>query len=113
MKPTAPGSLASGIAAVCCSPPAAAHYSRNHAAGRVSQVFTYDTTATVMDDGWDPATEYSDGIIAMSQMYETLTRYDAAAHQVEPLLATSWSSADGGKTWTFTCGAGCASTPAG
>jgi len=55
-----------------------------------SQVFTYDTTATVMDDGWDPATEYSDGIIAMSQMYETLTRYDAATHRVEPLLATSW-----------------------
>jgi peptide/nickel transport system substrate-binding protein len=66
-----------------------------------SQVFTYDTTATVMDDGWDPATEYSDGIIAMSQMYETLTRYDAAMHRVEPLLATSWSSADGGKLWTF------------
>jgi peptide/nickel transport system substrate-binding protein len=66
-----------------------------------SQVFTYDTTATVMDDGWDPATEYSDGIIAMSQMYETLTRYDAAKHAVEPLLATSWSSADNGLTWTF------------
>ncbi len=66
-----------------------------------SQVFTYDTTATVMDDGWDPATEYSDGIIAMSQMYETLTRYNAAAHRVEPLLATSWSSADNGKLWTF------------
>ncbi len=66
-----------------------------------SQVFTYDTTATVMDDGWDPATEYSDGIIAMSQMYETLTRYDAVTHRVEPLLATSWSSADNGKLWTF------------
>ena len=66
-----------------------------------SKVFTYDTTATVMDDGFDPATEYSDGIIAMSQMYETLTRYDATAHRVEPLLATSWSSAGNGKTWTF------------
>jgi len=66
-----------------------------------SQVFTYDTTATVMDDGWDPATEYSDGIIAMSQMYETLTRWDPATHAVAPLLATSWSSTDGGKTWTF------------
>jgi peptide/nickel transport system substrate-binding protein len=66
-----------------------------------SQVFTYDTTAVVMDDGWDPATEYSNGIIAMSQMYETLTRYDAATHTVEPLLATSWSSADNGRLWTF------------
>jgi peptide/nickel transport system substrate-binding protein len=66
-----------------------------------SQVFTYDTTATVMDDGWDPATEYSDGIIAMSQMYETLTRYDTATHTLQPLLATSWSSTDKGLTWTF------------
>ena len=41
-------------------------------------MFTYDTTAPVMVDGWDPATEYSDGIIAMSEMYETLTRYNSA-----------------------------------
>ena len=54
-----------------------------------------------MVDGWDPATEYSDGIIAMSEMYETLTRYNSATDAVEPLLATSWTSADGGKTWTF------------
>ena len=67
----------------------------------VSKVFTYDTNTPVMVDGWDPATEYSDGIIAMSEMYETLTRYNSATHTVGPLLATSWSSADGGKTWTF------------
>jgi peptide/nickel transport system substrate-binding protein len=66
-----------------------------------SQVFTYDTNATVMDDGWDPATEYSDGIIAMSQMYETLTRYNPATHTIEPLLATSWSHSANGLTWTF------------
>jgi peptide/nickel transport system substrate-binding protein len=67
----------------------------------VNRVFTYDTTAPVMVDGWDPATEYSDGIIAMSEMYETLTRYNSATDTVGPMLATSWSSADGGKTWTF------------
>ena len=66
-----------------------------------SQVFTYDTTAPVMVDGWDPATEYSDGIIAMSEMYETLTHYDSATNTVQPLLATSWTSSDNGKTWTF------------
>jgi peptide/nickel transport system substrate-binding protein len=66
-----------------------------------SQVFTYDTTSTVMDDGWDPATEYSNGVIAMTQMYETLTRWNPAKHTVEPLLATSWSSSDKGLTWTF------------
>lgn len=64
-------------------------------------MFTYDTTAPVMADGWDPATEYSDGIIAMINMYETLTRYDTATHSVKPLLATSWSDTDQGKTWTF------------
>ena len=66
-----------------------------------SDVFTYDTTSPVMVDGWDPATEYSDGVIAMSQMYETLTHYNPATHTIEPLLATSWTSADGAKTWTF------------
>ena len=66
-----------------------------------SSVFTYDTTAAVMVDGWDPATEYSDGNIAMSEMYETLTHYDPATKTIEPQLATSWTSADGAKTWTF------------
>ena len=91
------------VALVVVAPLAAAcggSYGAKHAPA-ASQVFTYDTTATVMDDGWDPATEYSNGIIAMTQMYETLTRYNAVTHQVDPLLATHWSSADGGKTWTF------------
>jgi len=54
-----------------------------------------------MDDGWDPATEYSNGIIAMSNMYETLTRYNSVTHSVGPLLATSWSKSPNGLTWTF------------
>src|SRR5579863_10461369 len=66
-----------------------------------NQVFTYDTTAPVMVDGWDPATEYSDGIIAMSEMYETLTHYNQATGAIQPELATSWAPADVGKTWTF------------
>ena len=101
MKPHRAGLLASGSAllvllAACggSSQPTTHQQASN-------QVFTYDTTAPVMVDGWDPATEYSDGILAMSNMYETLTRYDSATHSVKPLLATSWSSADQGKTWTF------------
>ena len=54
-----------------------------------AQVFTYDTYTQVMVDGWDPATEYSNGIIAMSNMYETLTRYNPVTHRVGPLLATN------------------------
>ena len=66
-----------------------------------STVFTYDTYTQVMVDGWDPATEYSNGIIAMSNMYETLTRYNPVTHAVDPLLATSWSHSSDGLTWTF------------
>jgi peptide/nickel transport system substrate-binding protein len=66
-----------------------------------NQVFTYDTYTGVMIDGWDPATEYSNGIIAMSNMYETLTRYNPVTHSVGPLLATSWSKSANGLTWTF------------
>jgi peptide/nickel transport system substrate-binding protein len=87
--------LLMGLAACGGSSPSAGQQQASN------QVFTYDTTAPVMVDGWDPATEYSDGIIAMSEMYETLTRYDSATHTVKPLLATSWSSAANGLTWTF------------
>jgi peptide/nickel transport system substrate-binding protein len=62
--------------------------------------FSYSTTSQVMI-GWDPSTGYSNEIIAMNNMYETLTRYNPTTKKVDPLLATSWSSADGGKTWTF------------
>ena len=66
-----------------------------------SKVFTYDTYTQVMVDGWDPATEYSNGIIAMSNMYETLTHYNPVTHAVDPELATSWSHTANGLTWTF------------
>jgi peptide/nickel transport system substrate-binding protein len=66
-----------------------------------NQTFTYDTYTGVMIDGWDPATEYSNGIIAMSEMYQTLTHYNPATHKIDPLLATTWKSSADGKTWTF------------
>jgi len=71
------------------------------AAPTASKVFTYDTYTQVMVDGWDPATEYSNGIIAMSNMYQTLTHYNPVTHQVDPLLATSWTHSPNGLTWTF------------
>jgi peptide/nickel transport system substrate-binding protein len=72
-----------------------------NASAASNATFTYDTYTQVMVDGWDPATEYSNGIIAMSEMYETLTRYNPVTRKVDPLLATSWASSDGAKTWTF------------
>jgi peptide/nickel transport system substrate-binding protein len=69
--------------------------------GAPTATFTYDTYTNVMV-GWDPSTAYSNEIIAMSNMYETLTRYDSATQSVKPMLATSWTSSKDGKTWTFT-----------
>ena len=63
--------------------------------------FTYDVNSQVMI-GWDPATGYSNEIIAMNNMYEQLTKYNSQTQQVEPLLATSWTTSPNGLTWTFT-----------
>ena len=69
--------------------------------GAASATFTYDTWSEVMVS-WDPATSYSNEVIAMSNMYETLTRYDSQTQTVKPLLATKWTSSGDAKTWTFT-----------
>jgi peptide/nickel transport system substrate-binding protein len=65
-----------------------------------ADTFTYSVNSEVMI-GWDPATGYSNEVIALHNMYETLTRYNAETQQVEPLLATSWESSEDGLTWTF------------
>lgn len=67
--------------------------------------FVYAYHLDVVTD-WDPATSYSNEIIAMQNIYESLTTYDASTKKVMPKLATEWSQADGGKTWTFTLRAG-------
>jgi peptide/nickel transport system substrate-binding protein len=70
------------------------------AQGAGSQTFTYDDSTQIMV-GWDPATDYSEELVAFSNMYEGLTRYDSTTRTVKPLLATSWARANGGKKWTF------------
>src|SRR5262245_38567645 len=57
--------------------------------------FTYSVYTEVMI-GWDPATGYSNEVIALHNIYETLTRYNADTQEVEPLLAESWESSDDG-----------------
>lgn len=66
-----------------------------------SDTFTYSVNSEVMI-GWDPSTDYSNEVIAMQNMYESLTRYNADTQEVEPLLATEWSSNADGTEWTFT-----------
>ncbi|MEV4111153.1 ABC transporter substrate-binding protein [Nonomuraea sp. NPDC049695] len=62
--------------------------------------FVYVPNLDVVTD-WDPATSYSNEIMAMQNIYEGLTRYNSQSRKAEPRLATEWSSADGGKEWTF------------
>ncbi|MBF8185953.1 ABC transporter substrate-binding protein [Nonomuraea sp. K274] len=62
--------------------------------------FVYAPNLDVVTD-WDPATSYSNEIVAMSNIYEGLTRYDAEAREAVPLLATEWTSSGDGKEWTF------------
>jgi len=94
--------LASGTALALLLAACAGGSSTTSSVPRIANAtFTYDTYTQVVVDGMDPATEYSNAIIAMSNMYETLTRYNQATHQVDPLLATSWTHSANGLTWTF------------
>ncbi len=71
------------------------------AAGGEQTVCVYDTT-WMPYTSLDPSKEFWQNLYAY-QVYETLTVIDASAeHLVKPLLATSWESSEGGKTWTFT-----------
>lgn len=70
-------------------------------ASSANATFTYGAFTQVMV-GWDPSTDYSNEIIAMNNMYQTLTHYNSQTGQVEPELATSWKKAANAKTWTFT-----------
>jgi peptide/nickel transport system substrate-binding protein len=69
-------------------------------AGVVDTNFTMAYTSEIMV-GWDPSDSYSNEVIAMQNMYETLTRYNSDTQTVEPLLATSWTSNPEGTEWTF------------
>ena len=86
------GAPASASAAPSASPAASAG---------TGAMFTYGSHTQVVTD-LDPATSYSNEVIAMHNVYETLTRYDAASQSLKPALATSWTSSADGMTWTFT-----------
>lgn len=49
----------------------------------------------------DPSSEYSNGIMTLQNVYETLTRYNEETGEVDPLLATKWTASEDGMTWVF------------
>ena len=61
-------------------------------------VYTYGSEVTIF---WDPSDSYSDEIIWMHNVYETLLRYDPFTDGFEPILAESYEISEDGLTWTF------------
>ncbi len=49
----------------------------------------------------DPSIEYSNGLMVLQNVYETLTHYNSETGNVDPMLATEWSSNEDGTVWTF------------
>jgi peptide/nickel transport system substrate-binding protein len=50
---------------------------------------------------WDPSVEFSNGIIVMHNLYETLLRYWPEEDRFEYVLATAYEKSNDGLTWTF------------
>ena len=49
----------------------------------------------------DPRSENSNGVMVLHNVYETLTHYNAETGEVEPLLATDWTTNEDGTVWVF------------
>ncbi|UFJ40769.1 ABC transporter substrate-binding protein [Brevibacillus humidisoli] len=50
---------------------------------------------------WDPSDSYSNEIVAMNNMYETLLRYNPKDQSFDKVLAEEYKVTDDGLTWTF------------
>ncbi|MGB9553282.1 MAG: ABC transporter substrate-binding protein, partial [bacterium] len=50
---------------------------------------------------WDPAVEFSNGVMILHNVYETLLRYEPLEDKFTPVLATDYSHSEDGLTWTF------------
>jgi len=50
---------------------------------------------------WDPTEGFSNEVIVMNNLYETLVRYDSVTGEFEPILAERYESSADGLTWTF------------
>ncbi|GII91866.1 ABC transporter substrate-binding protein [Sinosporangium siamense] len=76
------------------------------ASGKVREsTFVYVQNLEVVTE-WDPAVSYSNEIIAMQNIYESLTIYNPVTRKAGPRLATSWTASPDSKTWTFTLRSG-------
>jgi len=51
---------------------------------------------------WDPSICFSDGIIVLNNVYETLLKFDPSTEEFEGVLATNYTQSDDGLSWNFT-----------
>jgi peptide/nickel transport system substrate-binding protein len=84
------------LLATACSEPAAVRQPRVG-----ESAFVYVSNLELITD-WDPGSSYSNEIMAMQNIYETLTLWNPVTKKSSPRLATSWRSTADGRTWTFT-----------
>jgi peptide/nickel transport system substrate-binding protein len=64
------------------------------------QFAVYATHSEIMTN-YDPAIEFSNGIMVHNLIYEQLLRYDPKTKETIPMLAESYSVSDDAMTWTF------------
>ncbi|MEV4297891.1 ABC transporter substrate-binding protein [Microbispora rosea] len=55
---------------------------------------------------WDPASSYSNEVVAMENIYDSLTTYNPRTRRAAPRLAERWQTSSDGKLWTFTLRSG-------
>lgn len=67
--------------------------------------FVYLHNFDIVTD-WDPASSHSSEIIALQNIYDSLTVYNPRTRRASPRLAESWQASPDGKTWTFTLRSG-------
>lgn len=73
---------------------------QSDAGGEQPQIAFYAFNSEPILD-WDPSVEYSNGIVVLNNVYETLLRYDPINNKIIPVLATEYFKSDDGLTWTF------------
>ncbi len=50
---------------------------------------------------WDPSVEFSNGVIVLNNVYETLLRFNPTTKKYDYVLATSYKKSSDGLVWTF------------
>lgn len=89
------------ILLVACSKNGETNTSSESGDGPNAGVAVYGYPSDIMPF-WDPSDSYSNEIMAMNNMYETLLRYNAKTSEFENILADSYTVSEDGLTWKFT-----------